>query len=153
MKASRLCSFVVGLLGALGVFSSAPLAKDTLLVGNSFILSNAPYGVHGVLSGLCDSQGGFEGADFTDLSKGGYTLSGHAQDALQDGSSLNTALVSGDPTQNDWTSVVLQEQSQTAGFHIADNPLGPGYMWTRAWSPRRPSTGSSAIEAPPLSSS
>ena len=31
MKASRLCSFVVGLLGALGVFSSAPLAKDTLL--------------------------------------------------------------------------------------------------------------------------
>ena len=103
-------------------------AQDTLLVGNSFMMSNQPHGVTGVLSGLQGAQGGFEDTTLTDVSKGGYTLTMHASDAAGDGA-LNTYLVTGAPTQYAYRNVVLQEQSQTAGFHVADNPMGPGYMW------------------------
>ncbi|MGB0588355.1 MAG: hypothetical protein ACPGU1_01625 [Myxococcota bacterium] len=108
--------------------SPAFASQDALLVGNSFILSNQPHGVAGVLSGLQEAQGGFEGAALTDVSKGGYTLTMHASDAAGSGA-LNTYLVTGEPSENLYRSVVLQEQSQTAGFHIADNPFGPGYQW------------------------
>ena len=106
-------------------------AHDTLFVGNSFILSNQPHGVVGVVEGLEEAQGGFVNARRADVSKGGYTLTLHASDA--DGSKgetpLRAYLVTGAAEENLWRTVVLQEQSQTAGFHIADNPLGPGYQW------------------------
>jgi hypothetical protein len=119
----------LALLGLTLAWSSPGLAaQDALLVGNSFIMSNQPHGITGVLSGLRGAQGGFEGATLTDVSKGGYTLTMHAGDASGDGA-LNTYLVTGESTDHAYRSVVLQEQSQTAGFHIADNPFGPGYMW------------------------
>ena len=103
-------------------------AQDVLLVGNSFVLSNQPHGVTGVLAGLQEAQGGGQSPSLTDVSKGGYTLTMHASDAAGNGA-LNTYLVTGDPSTYAYGSVVLQEQSQTAGFHVADNPMGPGYMW------------------------
>ncbi|MDP6944737.1 MAG: hypothetical protein QF464_11350, partial [Myxococcota bacterium] len=125
----RTCFYIALTLSTLWVLPA--LAQDTLLVGNSFILSNQPHGVTGVMAGLQEAQGAGTNAVLKDVSKGGYTLTLHARDA--DGTNGETTLrehlVTGAPEDNAWRTVVLQEQSQTAGFHVADNPFGPGYMW------------------------
>jgi len=118
---------------ALALCLAAPgaLAQNALFVGNSFTTSNQPHGIVGVVDALQEAQGGFANVTNHDQSKGGYTLEMHAKDAdgTQGDTSLRGYLLNGSPDGTDWGYVLLQEQSQTAGFHANDDPFGVAPLW------------------------
>ncbi|MBW2263579.1 MAG: DUF4886 domain-containing protein, partial [Deltaproteobacteria bacterium] len=90
-----------------------PTADRVLFIGNSYTAVNT---LHVIVSDLL-VEAGHEGYTL-DVTPGGYRLDQHADDA--DGSSgdtrLRDLLVTGEEAALGWDVVVLQQQSQVAGF-------------------------------------
>jgi hypothetical protein len=88
-------------------------ADRILFVGNSYTAANT---LHAIVSDLL-IEAGHEGTTL-DVTPGGYRLEEHAADA--DGTNgdtrLRDLLVTGEEAALGWDVVVLQEQSQVAGF-------------------------------------
>jgi hypothetical protein len=84
-----------------------------LFIGNSYTAANT---LHLIVAGLLVEAG--HDAYTLDVTPGGYRLEEHAADA--DGSNgdtrLRDLLVTGEEASRGWDVVVLQEQSQVAGF-------------------------------------
>lgn len=94
--------------------ASATAEHRALFVGNSYCFSNNDLISQGFAALLAESE---SDAPLVELvAKGGYTFTGHLEDAGKEGEQLNELLATEGAS---WTVVVLQEQSIIPAYHAA----------------------------------